>query len=58
MDTKGGIYKTKWDVTKVFEYGEVVKCANWIAEEFRQFWSTTKEDYVKNNQDKTITDKE
>lgn len=46
MDTKGEVYNTKWDVSKSFNYDGIIECANWIAGEFRQFWNTTKKDYV------------
>ena len=58
MNTKGSVYSNKWDVTKVFKYGEIIQCADWIAEEFKQFWLTTKADYVENIQDKNTTEKE
>ncbi len=37
----GDIYKNKWDVSYKVSYGEVVKMAEWIAEELRLFWIET-----------------
>ena len=39
MDTKGTVYKDKWDTSFSVNYGEVTKMADWIQEQLEEHWS-------------------
>lgn len=36
-----GIYKDKWDLSHSVGYGEVLEMANWIEEQFTEFWKAS-----------------
>lgn len=37
----GDVYKSKWDISKSVDYGEIAAMAEWIKEELANFWKET-----------------
>lgn len=42
MDTKGTIYKDKYDTSHSVEFGQAMQMAEWIFERLKAFWVDAK----------------